>query len=137
MSTCPICQVEYVDITISCHHSFCSTCIHKWISESKRNVSCPLCRRPILKKDSSVTYEQLSQTFYDMSVRSIKTIFAYSGVYLKRISNFIIKKTYKSITKCVINYYDNRNIIIYNDKITRRNRKYYNNPAFMAGRIAN
>lgn len=46
---CSICMMKMdIEITLSCKHGFCSTCINIW---AKTNKTCPLCRRPFTDKD--------------------------------------------------------------------------------------
>lgn len=42
---CPVCYESPCDTNTVCKHSFCTTCLMKWI---EKNNSCPLCRRNLV-----------------------------------------------------------------------------------------
>lgn len=43
---CIICFENLIDeCKINCNHSFCKTCLYRWIN--KRKVTCPICRNEI------------------------------------------------------------------------------------------
>lgn len=43
LETCSVCQECDCDVTTSCNHSFCKTCIETWINHSL-DATCPYCR---------------------------------------------------------------------------------------------
>ena len=48
MDTCPICLDNTATVTIECNHSFCETCIKRWLPNIKFKLgTCPVCRSDI------------------------------------------------------------------------------------------
>ena len=55
---CPVCLMAYPTLELvqgNCGHSFCSSCIGKWLvgEKNKSKNSCPLCRKDVIRVESS------------------------------------------------------------------------------------
>ena len=57
---CPICEEQKVNMSLPCHHFFCSKCINEWIIKSE---SCPTCRFKIQKSIRNPTGIQGGQNW--------------------------------------------------------------------------
>lgn len=54
--TCSICSELFMDaVTLNCSHSFCDFCIIKWMKEQS---TCPICRKPIDSRNSSLVLDR-------------------------------------------------------------------------------
>uniref|UniRef100_A0A3B4BJA6 RING-type E3 ubiquitin transferase n=1 Tax=Periophthalmus magnuspinnatus TaxID=409849 RepID=A0A3B4BJA6_9GOBI len=54
--TCPICLEPLKEpVSLSCHHSFCQTCLNKtW--NTRPNKTCPMCRRRSSRETVEVNF---------------------------------------------------------------------------------
>jgi hypothetical protein len=108
---CSICldKIEHNNLIVTtCKHTFCESCIVKYIYETNNNSNCPVCRnnlnRPELLKlqsslkqiyssklnyiiDSTVNSPLLIISYFDRSIKALNTIFTYLLISCK-----IIKK---------------------------------------------
>ncbi|XP_070690267.1 zinc-binding protein A33-like [Pempheris klunzingeri] len=54
--TCHVCSETFRDpVSLSCNHSFCSSCLQKFWEQAK-NQNCPICKRKSSKDNSSVNF---------------------------------------------------------------------------------
>ncbi|KAM4615805.1 E3 ubiquitin-protein ligase TRIM35-like [Polymixia lowei] len=53
---CHVCSETFRDpVSLSCHHSFCSTCLQKFWEQTE-NKNCPICKRKSSKEDPLVNF---------------------------------------------------------------------------------
>ncbi|XP_063346465.1 E3 ubiquitin-protein ligase TRIM35-like [Pelmatolapia mariae] len=56
--SCHVCSETFRDpVSLSCNHSFCSSCLQKFWEQTK-NKNCPICKRKSSKDDPSVNFAQ-------------------------------------------------------------------------------
>uniref|UniRef100_A0A3Q1GN08 RING-type domain-containing protein n=1 Tax=Acanthochromis polyacanthus TaxID=80966 RepID=A0A3Q1GN08_9TELE len=49
--SCHVCSETFRDpVSLSCYHSFCSSCLQKFW-EQANNINCPICKRKSSKED--------------------------------------------------------------------------------------
>ncbi|XP_028261055.1 tripartite motif-containing protein 35-like [Parambassis ranga] len=63
--SCPICHDIFKDpVVLSCSHSFCKTCLHKWW-RGKKVLNCPCCKRRSSKTDppSNLALRNICETY--------------------------------------------------------------------------
>ncbi|KAM9359908.1 E3 ubiquitin-protein ligase TRIM35-like [Symphorus nematophorus] len=63
--SCHVCSETFKDpVSLSCNHSFCSSCLQKFWEQSK-NKNCPICKRKPLTDDPEVNFalKQLADAF--------------------------------------------------------------------------
>ncbi|XP_030296626.1 nuclear factor 7, brain-like [Sparus aurata] len=63
--SCHVCSETFRDpVSLSCNHSFCSSCLNKFWEQAK-NKNCPICKRKCSKEDLQVnfTLKELADSF--------------------------------------------------------------------------
>ncbi|XP_022608485.1 nuclear factor 7, brain-like [Seriola dumerili] len=63
--SCPLCSETFRDpVSLSCNHSFCSSCLKKFLEQAK-NKNCPICKRKSSKVISYVNFalKELADSF--------------------------------------------------------------------------
>ncbi|XP_040897880.1 nuclear factor 7, ovary-like [Toxotes jaculatrix] len=63
--SCHVCSETFRDpVSLSCNHSFCSSCLQKFWEQAK-NKNCPVCKRKSSKDDPSINFslKELADTF--------------------------------------------------------------------------
>uniref|UniRef100_A0AAQ5XR22 RING-type domain-containing protein n=1 Tax=Amphiprion ocellaris TaxID=80972 RepID=A0AAQ5XR22_AMPOC len=63
--SCHVCSETFRDpVSLSCNHSFCSSCLQKFWEQAK-NKNCPICKRKSSKADPSINFslKELADSF--------------------------------------------------------------------------
>ncbi|XP_028270404.1 zinc-binding protein A33-like [Parambassis ranga] len=70
--SCHVCSETFKDpVTLSCSHSFCSSCLQKFWEQTK-NKNCPICKRRSSKEDPSInlSLKELADSFAQRKTNS-------------------------------------------------------------------
>lgn len=92
INLCTICLDNIEDEKkLKCGHSFCKNCILKWKKESN---TCPICRKPIKKKNK----KKIRETNLNEEINTNSFIYWYQYFKIWIITRFIV------ISKCCIHF---------------------------------
>uniref|UniRef100_A0A6C0J8A0 RING-type domain-containing protein n=1 Tax=viral metagenome TaxID=1070528 RepID=A0A6C0J8A0_9ZZZZ len=120
---CPICFENLTDtknITLSCRHTFCISCLQKVMKDFikfNKTCYCPLCRKDICKKDISNIFKEwyLYKCIPEHWIQS--NIVLYKKIYVKSLKQINYNNNIKVLLPLYKHNNINQQLFFYSEKI--------------------